>query len=556
MVAAESLLSIASIAPGDDLALWLEEETRAAEAATPLPLASLGAHPSISVDRFRACAMRGIPFLAVDELPLDEAALALLSPAKARELRAVPLRASGAAALVALEDPTEDETLSVLGFLLSRRIVPVLAAPPAIERALAVYDRREDESILHKLGLSQRGEAENLATTLAMERLAAEKPVVALVQEILHKAIARRASDIHLRPTAEGAELLYRIDGELLRVRSFLPGLVPAVVSRIKVIAGMDLAEHRRPQDGRATVAVTEGRAVDLRVSLLPTIYGESLTIRLLDRSSGLRRLDQIGFSDGEVARLQGLLARGHGLLLVTGPTGCGKTTTLYAMLLALIERRIEILTIEDPVEYRIAGIEQMQVNRAVGFTFASALRNVLRHDPDAIMVGEIRDRETAAIAVESALTGHLVLSTLHANTAASAITRLLDLGVEAFMVRATLLAAIAQRLVRLNCPHCLAPEPVPLWMRQGFGLSAEESFLRARGCRACEGLGLAGRTAVYELLEVSPTIRPLIQSGADADRLLAAAREAGMSTLGEHALALARSGRIALAEAWRVHYD
>lgn len=556
MPAAENPVSIASIQPGDPLSAWLEEDLRAAAAALPLPLDALAEHPEIPPERFRACAARGIPFVPGETLPCDEGALALLSPVKARELRAVPLLVTGAAALVAFEDPTDDESVAVLGFLLSRRIVPVLATPSAIERALAAYDRREDEAILKKLGLAVRGEGESGASPASMERLATEKPVVALVQEILQKAIARRASDIHLRPTAEGAELLYRIDGELLRVRTFLTGLVPAVVSRFKVIAGMDLAEHRRPQDGRATVSAPDGRAIDLRLSLLPTVHGESLAIRILDRAAGVRRLDEIGFSAEEVGRLQGLLARGHGLLLVTGPTGCGKTTTLYAMLLALIERRIEILTIEDPVEYRIAGIEQMQVNRAVGFSFASALRNVLRHDPDAIMVGEIRDRETAAIAVESALTGHLVLSTLHANTAASAVTRLLDLGVEPFMLRATLLAAIAQRLVRLNCPRCLAPEPIPSWMREGFGLSPEEAFLRARGCRAREGLGRAGRTAVYELLEVTSLLRGLIQAGADADRLLAAARAAGMRTLGEHALALARAGRIPLAEAWRVSYD
>jgi type II secretory ATPase GspE/PulE/Tfp pilus assembly ATPase PilB-like protein len=554
MAVTESALRIAILAPAEALSAWLEEDPRAS--APTVPVDTLADHAEIPPERFRASAARGIPFCPAEVLPLDEGALGLLSPAKARELRAVPLCATGAAALVALSDPTDEEALALLGFLLSRRIVPVLTAPSAIERALAAYDRREDEAILNKLGLSPRGEAESAVSAASMERLAAEKPVVALVQEILQKAIARRASDIHLRPTAEGAVLLYRIDGELLLVRSFLPGLVPAVVSRIKVIAGMDLAEHRRPQDGRATFVAPDGRPVDLRVSLLPTVHGESLAIRLLDRTAGVRRLPEIGFSSEEVARLEGLLARGHGLVLVTGPTGCGKTTTLYAMLLALIERRIAILTIEDPVEYRIAGIEQMQVNRAVGFTFASALRNVLRHDPDAIMVGEIRDRETAAIAVESALTGHLVLSTLHANTAASAVTRLLDLGVEPFMVRATLLAAIAQRLVRLNCRHCLAPEAVPPWMREGFALSAEEPFFRARGCRACEGLGLAGRTAVYELLEISPAVRGLIQPAVDADRLLAAARAAGMRTLGEHALSLARAARIPLAEAWRVHYD
>jgi type IV pilus assembly protein PilB len=376
------------------------------------------------------------------------------------------------------------------------------------------------------------------------------------VHGLIAEAVDRRASDIHLRPGERGADLLYRIDDELVPVRRLMRALIPTVVSRVKVIAGMNLAEHRKPQDGRCRFALPDGREVDLRVSVLPTVFGESLVIRLLDARESLWSLDQLGLSPEDRRRVDDAMTRSHGMFLATGPTGCGKSTTLYAMLLALRERRINILTIEDPVEFHVADVQQMQVNRAADFTFASALRNVLRHDPDVIMVGEIRDHETAEIAVESALTGHLMLSTLHTNTAATTVTRLLDLGVEAYLLRASLLAVISQRLVRLTCTHCREIEEVDPHVREALGVAADEVFHRGCGCSHCEGLGVHRRRAVYEFMVVTPRIRGLIVPGAEADAIHAAAVEEGMVPITQAAVALARQGLISLDEAWRVRAD
>jgi type IV pilus assembly protein PilB len=387
-------------------------------------------------------------------------------------------------------------------------------------------------------------------------RLALEIPVVSMVHTLIADAVARRASDIHLRPGEDATDVLYRIDDELVPVRRLARALNPAVVSRIKVLAGMNLAEHRRPQDGRTTFRLDSGQTVDLRISLLPTVFGESIVVRLLDTTESLWKLDQLGLSKSDRQRIEDVMARSHGMFLATGPTGCGKSTTLYAMLLELRKQRINILTIEDPVEFHIADIQQMQVNRAAGFSFASAMRNFLRHDPDVIMVGEIRDRETADIAVESALTGHLMLSTLHTNTAATTVTRLLDLGIEAYLLRTSLLAVISQRLVRLTCQHCRIEESVDRHVREELGVGVDEVFHIGRGCHHCEGLGVFRRQAVYELMVMTPSLRRLIVPGADADALHAAAITEGMIPITQAAVALARSGVISLAEAWRVRAD
>lgn len=318
----------------------------------------------------------------------------------------------------------------------------------------------------------------------------------------------------------------------------------------------MNLAEHRKPQDGRTTFRIDGGHSVDLRISLLPSVYGESIVIRLLDTSQSLWNLDQLGLSAADRQRIEDVMARSHGMFLATGPTGCGKSTTLYAMLLELRKQRINILTIEDPVEFHVADIQQMQVNRAAGFTFASAMRNFLRHDPDVVMVGEIRDRETADIAVESALTGHLMLSTLHTNTAATTITRLLDLGIEPYLLRSSLLAVISQRLVRLTCQHCRCEEHVPAHMREELDIGPDEVFHIGRGCHHCEGLGVFRRQAVYELMVMTPRLRRLVVPSADAEALHAMAIAEGMVPITQAAIALARSGVISLAEAWRVRSD
>jgi type IV pilus assembly protein PilB len=497
-----------------------------------------------------------LPVLDLDRV-LPTGDLAALVPSQvARQYRVVPVLHQHGALALAMENPGDARALETLAFLTPHHVVPLLATPAAIRDAIArLYDQVEDAAMVRQLGLSLHAGDAHTSVEEA-ERLSRERPVVKAVHDLIAEAVRRRASDIHLRPREHDADLLYRIDDEMVPVRRFLRGLVPALVSRVKVLGSMNLAEHRRPQDGRTTFVLEDGRKVDLRISVLPSVFGESLDIRLLDTLESLKSLDQIGLSPADAAHVDEVVNRSHGMFLTTGPTGCGKSTTLYSILLELRRQRINILTIEDPVEFHIDDIQQMQVNRAIGFTFASAMRNFLRHDPDVIMVGEIRDRETAGIAIESALTGHLVLSTLHTNTAATSITRLLDLGVEAYLLRAALAAIMAQRLVRLTCEHCRIEEEVPAAMRELLGVGASERFQAGRGCPRCDGLGVHKRTAVYELLMVTPAIRRMIVPGAEADRIHELAVAEGMVPITQSALALARAGRISLAEAWRVRAE
>lgn len=498
----------------------------------------------------------GLPLARLEHLRPDPQAIALISPEIARQLRAVPLRAHAGVIAVAMEDPGPQAAQGMLDFLSRDRVIPVVSTPRDIREGIArYYDRVEDRNVALQLGIdpeSQGGET----NPAEAQRLAKERPVVRIVQTLIADAVTRRASDIHLRPGEHGTEVLYRIDDELVPVRRLLRALHPAVVGRIKVLGLMNLAEHRKPQDGRTTFTLDDGRKVDLRISVLPAVFGESVVVRLLDTNESLWNLEQLGLTPEDRQRIDDVMDSSHGMFLTTGPTGCGKSTTLYAMLLEMRKRRINILTIEDPVEFHIEDIQQMQVTRATGFTFASAMRNFLRHDPDVIMVGEIRDRETADIAVESALTGHLMLSTLHTNTAATTVTRLLDLGVEAYLLRASLLAVMSQRLVRLTCPHCREIERVDPHVRERLGVTDDEVFHIGRGCNHCEGLGVFKRQAVYELMIVTPKIRHLIVPGAEADAIHSAAIEGGMVPITQAAVHLARSGAISLAEAWRVRAE
>lgn len=521
-----------------DSAAWLKESTDADEATWSL------------AKRW------DLPVLPVLDFDPDPDAIAQITPDAARRLRAIPILVHKGLIAVALEDAGDSAIIEELDFLSAHRVVPIVATAHVIREAIANhYDRTEDDAIARLLGLDPR--AERVETTeREAERLGREQPVVRLVADLIAAAVKRRASDIHLRPGEHGADILYRIDDEMVPVRRLMHALQPAVVSRIKVIASMNLAEHRRPQDGRTTFTLDDGRKVDLRISVLPAVYGESVVVRLLDTNESLWNLEQLGLTQADRVRIDDVMARSHGMFLTTGPTGCGKSTTLYAMLLELRKQRINILTIEDPVEFYIDDVQQMQVNRATDFTFASAMRNFLRHDPDVIMVGEIRDRETANIAVESALTGHLLLSTLHTNTAATTITRLLDLGVEAYLLRASLLAVMSQRLVRLTCAHCREPETVDTHIRDTLGVDASEVFYAGRGCSRCEGLGVHKRQAVYELMVVTTAIRRLIVPGAEADSIHGKAIEEGMTPITQAAIRLAREGRISLTEAWRVRAD
>lgn len=505
---------------------------------------------------FETSTVLGIPIIRLSKFEPQQSAIDLLNASTARKYRAVPIFNEGNICIIAMEHPHDKSALEALSFVCKPKVFPVLASGKEIRDAIAkYYDRVEDWELLSQIGIK----ADSITIDSTEEealRFSNEKPIVREVSNILGDASSRRASDIHFRPGPDGTDILFRIDGELIPIRRLISNLHRAIISRVKVLGRMNLAEHRKAQDGRSNFTLDNGRIIDLRISVLPTVYGESVVIRLLDTMESLWNIDQIGLEPEDRQKLNDVMARSHGMFLTTGPTGCGKSTTLYAMLMEMRRKHVNILTIEDPVEFHIADVQQMQVNRAANFTFASALRNFLRHDPDIIMVGEIRDRETASIAVESALTGHLLLSTLHTNTAATTITRLLDLGIESYLLRASLLAVMAQRLVRLTCNHCKEPEQVDPHILQFYNLSNDEVFFQGRGCSHCDGLGIKHRKAIYELMVISKDIQELIVKGAEADKIHQLAVSEGMRPLTQAAIDLARKGDISLHEAWRVRSE
>jgi type IV pilus assembly protein PilB len=428
---------------------------------------------------------------------------------------------------------------------------------PAEDIAAAIgrcYASRTDSSELESLAISDMGagtEEEELRIWSEAEALAREAPIVRLVNTLLADAVSRRASDIHIRPGQKTFEVLFRINGTLVPVRRLRRALLPPVVGRIKILASMNSAEHRLPQDGR--IRITEsGAGIDLRISIIPSQFGESVVIRVLARTADMRSLDAIGFERTDLARLRDLLRRSMGIVLVTGPTGSGKTTTLYAALQEVVRQNVNIITVEDPIEYELENVIQIQVNPAIDFGFPKALRHILRHDPDVILIGEMRDYETAKIAVESALTGHLVFSTLHTNDAPSALVRLIEMGVEPYLIRSAVIGVLAQRLVRTNCPHCREVEPVDRLMRTNLDLGPEETFWHGVGCDHCHGTGFAGRQAIYELLVMDKSIAERVDVGVSADVHRVSALASGMSSLPANGIKLARTGAVSLAEIYR----
>lgn len=496
----------------------------------------------------------GIPHVRLKSFDIDPMAIARISAETARRYQIFPLMFYRGRLVVALSDPTDQEIIHLLRFLTGLSIEPVVATVSDIRQALTEhYGSSEEESAMGQLGLM---EDESLAQEQeAIEQLGSEKPVVRLVGNIIREAIQRRASDIHIRPQDGQVDLLYRIDGSLIRIRHFSKALLPAVVSRIKILGRMNIAERRLPQDGRTRVSSGD-TVCDLRISVIPTSQGESVVIRVLNKSAGLKSIDEIGFSKRDQEIFEHLIHKPNGLLLVTGPTGSGKSTTLYAALAEVRNQNVKIITTENPVEYEMSDIEQIAVNTVPGYTFARALRHILRHDPDVIMVGEIRDRETAQIAVESSLTGHLVLSTLHTNSAAATVSRLVDMGVEPYLISSTIIGVIAQRLVRKNCPYCRVEEKVSPNVRKSVGAGPREKFYRGEGCDHCNETGYFGRMVTYELMQISPEMRRLIARNANSGEYYEQAVADGMVPLTENALELARAKHTSLEEVYRVRLN
>ncbi len=385
--------------------------------------------------------------------------------------------------------------------------------------------------------------------------LTEDAPIIRLLNAILQQAVKERASDIHIEPYEKELEVRYRIDGILTKVLAPPKLIQDALVTRVKVMANLDIAEKRLPQDGRIRLLIG-GRDIDIRVSIIPTVYGERVVLRLLDRAQGIKGLHEVGLEDDDQRLMEELLSRTNGIILVTGPTGSGKTTTLYACLNKIYSVTKNIITIEDPVEYQLKGIGQIQVAPKIGLTFANGLRSILRQDPDVIMVGEIRDLETAEIAIQASLTGHLVLSTLHTNDAPSAITRLLDMGIEPYLLASSISGVIAQRLVRRVCPHCMEsyrPSQSEIYYFREITSEIPESLARGIGCSLCKGSGYMGRTGLFEILIIDNEIRQLITAKADSQTIKDRAIKKGMKTLRVDGLRKVLKGITSLEEVLRV---
>lgn len=500
-----------------------------------------------------------IPFLELEDYDIDREATALLPKEMAYQFRVIPVFKIGNVLTVAMSNPADVSVTDSLRRTTKLEIEPAISPADDIKNALTeiygpseVIDSSYDE-VIEKIQAEQPS-AEDEGSTESLKQAAEDAPVIKLVNLIIGQAIADGASDIHISPEEDKLLVRYRIDGILREAFTPPKNLQAAIISRMKILSELDIAETRIPQDGRCQ-AVFNGHAVDLRVSTLPTVYGENIVCRILDKSSLMINLEDLGFGDENLANLKNALSSSYGILLVTGPTGSGKTTTLYSCLNKINTPEKNIITIEDPVEYRLPLIRQAQVNTKAKMTFAAGLRSILRQDPDIVMVGEIRDSETAKIAVEAALTGHLVLSTLHTNDAPGAVTRLIEMGVEPFLVASSTIGVLAQRLVRKICPKCkFAYNPTPDLLKElGFNAAKRNwVFYQGKGCKQCNNLGYKGRMGIYEILLFNEEVRTLCLQSATSDEIKKAAIRNGMRTLRQDGFIKALKGITTIEEVMR----
>lgn len=497
----------------------------------------------------------GLPIANPDDYPSTFVGEGLVSERFLREFNAVVLRGTDKGFDLAIADPLDPYAADALRLALGKPVQVYVGRSGDLEAAL---DRIFGDRV------AAADEEDALVGEDDLERLrdlSSDAPAIRAINRLIALAVAERASDIHLEPLEDGLTVRLRIDGEMRSLEPFPLQMRGPLISRIKVMAGLNIAEKRVPQDGRLRLAV-RGRDIDLRVVTCPSMNGEGAVLRLLDRSNLTLDFATLGFDEDSLARMRETLNSPHGIVLATGPTGSGKTTTLYAALSELNAPERKILTIEDPIEYRLGGINQTQINPQIGLTFAAALRSFLRQDPDVMMVGEIRDLETAQVAVQASLTGHLILSTLHTNTAASAVTRLLDMGIEPFLITSTLAAVLAQRLVRRLCPACREPYRPPVGAipsasfsceRQAPEAGLDDRLYHARGCPACEGTGYRGRIALVEFLAMDDRLAALVLARAEARELEQAAIDSGMRPMYDDGLAKARAGLTTIEEVLRV---
>ncbi len=482
-----------------------------------------------------------------------------LTPRQMQQWKIAPIKAERDEITVAMANPLDFYLVELIEDIYQKRIRPVLADQEDILTAL--YRWYEADSDMEAAEDEDEPAIEDglWDDPEQLRDLATEAPVVRLVNHVINQALEIKASDIHFEPFRDNLKVRFRIDGVLHDMETVAKKLQPAITSRLKLMAKMNIAEMRLPQDGR--IKVKDGRReIDIRVSSLPTIFGESIVLRLLNRDEVRLELDSLGIAPDVLHKFDRLIKRPYGMILVTGPTGSGKTTTLYSVMNRINSPDKKIITVEDPVEYQLDGINQMQVKSEIGLTFASALRTILRQDPDVILIGEIRDVETAEIAVQSALTGHLVFSTLHTNDAASAITRLQEMGVESYLISSCLLAIMAQRLVRKICPQCREQYALPAEFvaeaASALGVSEQDvprTTWRGRGCPACANTGYSGRTGIYELIEINDSISSLILNGENSSTISRKAQELGSRTLRQDGLAKVLQGITTLEEVMRV---
>jgi len=485
-------------------------------------------------------------------------AVELISPGIARRYCLIPVSLYQDKLYVAMKEPYNFIAIEDVKRASGYDVIPLEAPGQAIEQCIqqiygsesahkAIADYQKEYRINEEGNLSKTADSDSIDNA----------PIVRLVNSLIEHAVVQRASDIHIEPMDEAIRIRMRIDGRLQTIMNIPWETYTAVITRIKVMGNMNIAEKRIPQDGRSEADVL-GKIIDIRISTMPTVHGEKIVLRLLDRTNFLYSKETLGFSDENIIKFEELTKFPHGIILVTGPTGSGKSTTLYTILNEINNDKDNIITIEDPVEYLLPGLNQIQINPKSGLTFASALRSVLRQDPDVIMIGEIRDQETARMAIRAAITGHLVLSTVHTNDAAGAITRLIDMGVEPYLLADALVGIVSQRLVRKICLNCKEKYTVKKSELKSLSIKVEDgtAFFRGSGCVLCNNTGYRGRIAIHEILMVSKTIREMIVSSQPTDRIKAQARQEGMKTIFEQGLDLVKKGITTLEEILSLKYE
>jgi len=502
--------------------------------------------------------LKDIPYLNPEDLPKVPFVLDGISSRFIRENRVIPLDLKDNALVVVMADPEDRATIDALRVATGADVAIYTSDTRAIDDYISRFFGQESQNInriIEDIGDSGieflREEEEDIGH---LKDLASEAPIIKLVNLLITRAVESRASDIHIEPFEDELKVRFRIDGVLHDIESTPKRLQAAIVSRIKIMAKLNIAERRLPQDGRIRLRINE-REIDLRVSTIPVLYGESVVMRILRKEGIVIDLDLLGFPPQTLSAFNNLIKKPNGIILVTGPTGSGKTTTLYGALDKINSPDKKIITVEDPVEYQLKGVNQIQVKPKIGLNFASTLRHIVRQDPDIIMIGEIRDLETAEIAIQSALTGHLVFSTLHTNDAPSSITRLLDMGVENFLLSSTIRGILAQRLVRVICPDCREVDRTIADREElsVLGINHDITLYRGRGCEKCAFTGYYGRTGIFELLVVDDDIRRLILKNADSNQIREVARQQGMRTLLEDGAEKIRAGITTLSEVLRV---